>query len=817
MFFVSWVLPGNMRSLSLEGDGGISEDEKVPEGVKYLFNYSGLPHHTTAFNGPRKYILQERQNIFFAYSWLNNTNMTLTMLASCDNGKNWTAPMDIWKDTTSDNYENLPHMGLYKWKEQIILIFLTGQLDRNVRQLLIMKAPINNWRTLASATPMAIRSFEGSNWDVSFDDKYMYIAEIRSGEWQGQFYKYDNVNWTMGKNINAPGTTMRVAIENVDTPNGTRLLYFYCRPYTLGYSTGNVHLVTSTDGGSNWGQAVTVMDNSNDYSMIVCEKIGNKLILFASRLTGDEIDIISSTDGGVTWTSERTIIRNRGLNKLDWEPNKPDSTADTDFSIGYRNDVKMMLLAYEGGDNKIRLIHSEDNGTTWSPESEAMVLLGNDSYGVCLSEDGNFFSCVVDLGKDLDNIYLYDMSDLVIGNNTTYPPMIINNDITEIDVNSSYNFTYYASDRDTSSANLHWAMQTNASWLSLDANHRLYGTPTDVGQYWVNITVSDGTGLDFTNFTVQVKDVNEHNMEYEPLELTLEEDGDALLLEIKTVFPEQSSYEIIEIKGGSQLQVDITEDGNILVRPEQNWAGTNTLTIIFEKDGKLVERRIEVDVPNINDPPYIAAMNTPHDKILAGESFQLQAVWDDLDLIYGDTHYFTWYVDGIEYEGDGRSINLELPEGTYIVTVTITDSEGENGSYSVEIEVVRDDDEESDFSFLIIFSMVSLLLISMVLMIFIFVISRRRIRSSVVADIDSMEPGSQPIVGHQQVLGGHIGPEIEPRMAPSISQIHDDVLDGREIDYEDGMMIEDLRRMRDQRRISDETYELIRDRIEQMN
>ena len=100
------IIPMEVGSLSTEGGGSDETSRIVPDGVEYLFNHSGLPHHSTAFNGPRKYILEDGNNVYFAYTWMNNSKMTLTMLSSYDGGKNWTSPLDIWRDTTLNNYEN---------------------------------------------------------------------------------------------------------------------------------------------------------------------------------------------------------------------------------------------------------------------------------------------------------------------------------------------------------------------------------------------------------------------------------------------------------------------------------------------------------------------------------------------------------------------------------------------------------------------------------------------------------------------------------------------------------------------------------------
>ena len=58
-----------------------------------------------------------------------------------------------------------------------------------------------------------------------------------------------------------------------------------------------------------------------------------------------------------------------------------------------------------------------------------------------------------------------------------------------------------------------YQLQTNASWLFIDnITGVVNGTPrnSDVGLYWVNMTVEDGnSGLDFDNYTLEVINTND--------------------------------------------------------------------------------------------------------------------------------------------------------------------------------------------------------------------------------------------------------------------------------------------------------------------
>ncbi len=73
-------------------------------------------------------------------------------------------------------------------------------------------------------------------------------------------------------------------------------------------------------------------------------------------------------------------------------------------------------------------------------------------------------------------------------------------------IDRDYSVEYWALYSGDRPDNISWAFSTNAGWLSFGADHILKGKPTmsNLGTYWVNISVNDGTLFDFTNFTVKI-------------------------------------------------------------------------------------------------------------------------------------------------------------------------------------------------------------------------------------------------------------------------------------------------------------------------
>jgi hypothetical protein len=150
--------------------------------------------------------------------------------------------------------------------------------------------------------------------------------------------------------------------------------------------------------------------------------------------------------------------------------------------------------------------HLETNASMWlSIDQDSGVLngtpadeaVGNHYVNVSV-DDGNG-------GLDWSNFTL----DVV---NINDRPKITTTDVTTATEHKAYDVGYIAMDPDVGEV-LTWKFDTNASWLSFDnVTDHLYGAPwkTDVGWFWVSVSVSDRAGAtDFHNFTLTVQNVND--------------------------------------------------------------------------------------------------------------------------------------------------------------------------------------------------------------------------------------------------------------------------------------------------------------------
>lgn len=95
--------------------------------------------------------------------------------------------------------------------------------------------------------------------------------------------------------------------------------------------------------------------------------------------------------------------------------------------------------------------------------------------------------------------------------NTNDAPYINVSDSEDAVEDALYIWQYTAVDVDAGAV-LSWALDTNAGFLEIgSANGTVQGIPenADVGEFWVNVSVSDTYALDFTNFTLTVQNTND--------------------------------------------------------------------------------------------------------------------------------------------------------------------------------------------------------------------------------------------------------------------------------------------------------------------
>lgn len=264
----------------------------------------------------------------------------------------------------------------------------------------------------------------------------------------------------------------------------------------------------------------------------------------------------------------------------------------------------------------------------------------------------------------IDNPYwLHGVSEV----NDSYPlssepgkPRIFTDDVWHAHENTKYEVQYGASDLDTNEDDLVWLLETNASWLSIDGDEILYGTPEteDIGSYYVNITVSDGTNVDVHRFTITVWNVND------PPKITTSDlktvnQGEEYYVDYGAVDPDPTKDKLMwhmHTNAWNFLNIDQTS-GVVSGTPSNDDVGDYFVNIWVE-DGKGLfdETNFTLKVLNVNDPPQIrhAIWDFSIDEDGSDSSITMDWWFEDID---GDK--LTYRAEGnehidVSFADDGR-------------------------------------------------------------------------------------------------------------------------------------------------------------------
>jgi hypothetical protein len=161
-------------------------------------------------------------------------------------------------------------------------------------------------------------------------------------------------------------------------------------------------------------------------------------------------------------------------------------------------------------------VYDEDIGdsVTWYIDTNASWLFFGTTTGILSGTPSNDDVGWYDVNISChDDSFIFDYTEFILTvNNTNDYPIITTNDIITVNEDEYYENDYEAIEIDNGDS-ISWILNTNASWLKINSETGLLnGTPenSDVGTYWVNVTVIDNyVGFDRTNFTLTVININD--------------------------------------------------------------------------------------------------------------------------------------------------------------------------------------------------------------------------------------------------------------------------------------------------------------------
>ncbi len=472
------------RSASYDVSISISSQIPAPSGdsihhprIHPLINISGVSPLSQVRNTGHDPIVEYQGNIFFIYSWFNSSVITVSVITSDDEGENWSTKVDIWSSTF--HTDSLWHE-LLIWKGDIYA-FINGHhsLHQN-RAVYMKKADVDSWEDLRTASTISIRSSQGENWKVAYDDNYIYMAMVQSSQWRSVFYRYNGFSWTSGTYLSSLGTTYFNSIAAIETTGGTKLVFSYCRKYYPGYSSGYIYVRTSSNSGSTWSSAKVVMNDHTSYYEHDLMELNGTIYLASALIDDDDVQIIVSNDNGTTWSEEKTIIEERGSSNY--------TSSKYTISLGSRDGGKTICLVYECKDDEIRMLFSRDRGATWIQEMDEFLLRSGIGYDPMITRDSKYMSVMIPY-HSTSNIEIYDMRDLILDDysptNLTLSRSVLNMNISwdpPLDrFFSEFNFENYVVYRGTSYESLSlYRLIGNVTWFNdsipkIEDNTYFYG------------------------------------------------------------------------------------------------------------------------------------------------------------------------------------------------------------------------------------------------------------------------------------------------------------------------------------------------------
>ena len=287
-------------------------------------------------------------------------------------------------------------------------------------------------------------------------------------------------------------------------------IYVLGAVYVGEYWTGihRLAFTKSTDWGNTWSEPVFLCpdeEKPTNYPEVVSD--GSRLYVAYTKinvsLQGSEIVLKHSDDWGATWSEEVPIPLPRpvgigvtGFQYIDEDraimtvfTNHPDDTTQCTGKIGY---FHFSNLTYQ--------VLCEVTGPEWCMAAGTFEgeLAMNGVYHVAWA-----YEPVLQGPMELKYAWTRDIS---FPDMRWEAPLLMGNPPERPEASGNYSATIHGTETD--SGDQGWEMRSDADWMhhaeGADGSCEVAGTPTAVGDFWVNLTVTDDDSSESFNWTVSV-------------------------------------------------------------------------------------------------------------------------------------------------------------------------------------------------------------------------------------------------------------------------------------------------------------------------
>lgn len=229
------------------------------------------------------------------------------------------------------------------------------------------------------------------------------------------------------------------------------------------------------------------------------------------------------------------------------------------------------------------------------------------------------------------------------------------------------------------------------TWLSIDENGVLSGTPTNdnIGETSVTVTATDSSGASVdVSFTVTVDNVNDAPETTNIDDQSAAEDA-SFSYDASAHFSDVDAGDALSytLEGPDWLSVDA--EGYLSGTPENGDVGDTSVTVTAtDASGDVVSTTFTLTVDNENDAPTVTAIVDQSASEDVAFTYDASAHFSDVDA--GDALSYTLEGPGwlsIDEDGTLTGTPPDGSDGVSAVTVTATDTSGESISTTFEINV----------------------------------------------------------------------------------------------------------------------------------
>lgn len=289
--------------------------------------------------------------------------------------------------------------------------------------------------------------------------------------------------------------------------------------------------------------------------------------------------------------------------------------------------------------------------------------------------------------------------------NTNDDPEILNDMLPNATEDQPFHVTLEALDIDPTGDDLTWGpIESNSAFLVFDnGTGNLTGMPTndDVGDWWVNVSISDDQGgYAFMNYSITVNNTNDDPMIRTPALPDAEEDQIyRVLLEGTDVDPtmDNLTWEIVQTDA-SFLTID-PSTGNLTGKPTNDDVGEWWVNVsVHDGKGGSASFNFSLLVANVNDEPVITTSSLPdaiEDSLywVILEGTDIDPIMDILTWEIVDTNAGFLEIDPTSGNLSGMPTNADV--GDWWVRVSIEDGNGGLDIRELSLTVIDTNDSPS--------------------------------------------------------------------------------------------------------------------------